>query len=212
MPCKTIQKYVISDKQFFEWSIFVKENPWLNDVDNTSKMPVNVVSEYYMVDKESRTIVDKAYIATWSAEYQNDFRDLNLTWIKAFTGKLEPMDYKQLDNAKESIIDHGGEIYLLVNKECEVVGTTAMVIHDGKCELAKMSVKDGNQGKGYSHLLMRAAMGWAVENNHPTVDIFGSTLLESSIHLYKKYGFKTVTLGPHPSYERVNIHMRWYSE
>ncbi|KAI9279332.1 acyl-CoA N-acyltransferase [Sporodiniella umbellata] len=211
MPCKTIKKFVVCDKQFIEWRSFIKENQWLKSLETTDKTPINTVSEYYVVEKSTQKLIDKAYIVSWSNEYKNAFRDLNMAWIKNLMGKVEPMDYQQLDNAKENIIDHGGEIYLVVNQEFEVVGTTAMILHEGEFELAKMSVKDGHQGKGYSHYLMREGLAWAKEKNCATVEILTNSLLQAAVGLYKKYGFKIVASGPHPAYERCNLHLRWYN-
>ncbi|CAO3679971.1 unnamed protein product [Rhizopus stolonifer] len=208
MPSKTIEKYVVCDKQFIEWDKFVGENEWLNNQTTIDKAPKNIVAEYYIVNKGDKTLLDKAYVVSWLSEYKAVFKELNLAWIEKLF-KPEPMDYVQLDSAEENIINHGGEVFFVTNREGEVVGTVAMVLHDGKCELAKMSVKENYHGKGYSHYLMRTAIAWAKKQKCSTVDIFGNTILESSISLYKKYGFKTVSIGPHHTYDRVNIHMRW---
>ncbi|RCI03817.1 hypothetical protein CU098_012502 [Rhizopus stolonifer] len=210
MPSKTIKKYVVCDKQSIKWENFVGENEWLNNqtIIDEDKAPKNIVAEYYVVNRDNKTLLDKAYVVSWSSEYKTAFKELNLAWIEKLF-KPEPMDYIQLDSAEENIINHGGEVFFVINREGEVVGTVAMVFHDGKCELAKMSVKENHQGKGYSHYLMRAAITWAKEQKIFAVDLFGNTNLENSISIYKKYGFKTVSIGPHPIYKRVDIHMRW---
>lgn len=40
------------------------------------------------------------------------------------------------------------------------------------------------------------------------ITLLSNTILEPAISLYKKHGFETVHLGPHPDYERCNIEMR----
>ncbi|KAI9279333.1 acyl-CoA N-acyltransferase [Sporodiniella umbellata] len=212
MPSKTVKKYVVCDKQYIEWDIFVKENQWLERLDVPGKALDNAVVEYYTVDKKDKKLLYKAYVVTWLPEYKDAFRDLNVVWIIDLAGKIETMDYLQLDNPQETILDQGGEIYLVVTPEGEVVGTTAMFLKHGVCELAKMAVKDGHQGKGYSNYLMRAGIDWAKKNNCPCVEIYTNSKLKSAVNLYRKHDFQTVAAGPHPSYERVNLHLRWNND
>lgn len=121
--------------------------------------------------------------------------------------KIEQSDIYQLEHPQETIINPGGEIFFL---ECggEVIGTVALVVEHGDYELAKMSVSDHHQGKGYSHLLMNAPIDWARQRKLPGITILSSQSLVNAVNLYKKYGFETVRLGPHPNYERCDIIMR----
>ncbi|KAG1047458.1 hypothetical protein G6F43_010092 [Rhizopus delemar] len=212
MPNKAVKKYVVSDKQFIEWNQFINQNAWLSNQDTITPIFKNIVAEYYTVNTADKSILSKTYIVSWSPEYKQVFKELNAAWIQTFFEKLEPEDIRQLDAAEENIVKPGGEILFALSDDGTVVGTTAMVLHDGQCELAKMSVREGYKGKGYSHLLMREALAWAKDHGHSTVEILGNTKLESSVNLYKKHGFKVISLGKHPLYERVNVLMRWTCE
>jgi GNAT superfamily N-acetyltransferase len=131
---------------------------------------------------------------------------LNWAWVERLF-KIEKSDIYQLEHPQESIINPGGQIFFLLLGE-EVIGTVALVIEHGEYELAKMSVSDHHQGKGYSHLLMNAPIDWARQRKLPGITILSSTSLVNAINLYKKHGFETVRLGSHPNYERCDIIMR----
>ncbi|EIE80482.1 hypothetical protein G6F46_009287 [Rhizopus delemar] len=212
MPNKAVKKCVVSDKQFIEWNQFINQNAWLSNQDTITPIFKNIVAEYYTVNTADKSILSKTYIVSWSPEYKQVFKELNAAWIQTFFEKLEPEDIRQLDAAEENIVKPGGEILFALSDDGTVIGTTAMVLHGGGCELAKMSVREGYKGKGYSHLLMREALAWAKDHGYSTVEILGNTKLESSINLYKKHGFKVISLGKHPLYERTNVHMRWTCE
>jgi hypothetical protein len=48
---------------------------------------------------------------------------------------------------------------------------------------------------------------WSREHGLEEIFLLSNTILEPAITLYKKHGFETVSLGPHPDYDRCNIEM-----
>jgi ribosomal protein S18 acetylase RimI-like enzyme len=151
--------------------------------------------------------MNKIKVIGFDARYVKDFADLNKEWIgKYFV--LEPMDTYQLDNAEETIIAKGGEIFFVLDGE-KALGTCAMVpMENNGYELAKMAVAPETRGRGFGDLLMTHSITWAKEKKADYVLLHSNTVLEPAITLYKKHGFETVYLGPHPDYERSNIEMR----
>lgn len=145
-------------------------------------------------------------VCTYEKKYQKAFIDLNKQWIEHYF-RVEEMDIQQLEHAQENIIDVGGEIFVILLDNV-VVGVCAMVPHGPRCyELAKMAVSPEARGKGIGDILMTTAIDWAKSKGATKVMLLSNTVLIPAITLYKKHGFKTVHLGPHPDYERCNIEM-----
>lgn len=146
-------------------------------------------------------------VVTYDPAYKKAFIDLNTEWIKKYF-VIEPMDVEQLENADSTIIAKGGEIFFLI-EDGKAVGTCAMIPHDKNAyELAKMAVDPSTRGKGYGDVLMRTCIEWARDKKADYVLLHSNTVLTPAITLYKKHGFETVYLGPHPDYERSNIEMK----
>jgi hypothetical protein len=57
---------------------------------------------------------------------------------------------------------------------------------------------------------MQETLRWAKDKKYPYADLLCNTKLENAISIYRKLGFKTTMLGPHPDYERCDIGMRLY--
>ncbi|KAI8086005.1 acyl-CoA N-acyltransferase [Halteromyces radiatus] len=207
-----IKTYAMIRSEITEWSLFVSKNEWAAkelEKQQSSKadiLPEHCVAIYYVVNLDEKIIVDKLYITTWDVKYKEAFKDLNLKWVSSLF-KVEPSDIYQLEQPEESILAHGGEIIFLLGRDHKVAGTVAMVIHEGECELAKMTVADHHQGKGYAHPLMNEGISWARNKGHASIKLYSNVSLVKAIKLYEKHGFVTIHLGKHPSYERCSIIM-----
>lgn len=144
-------------------------------------------------------------VITYDSKYMPDFVSLNEEWITKYF-KIEESDRIQLHRLQENILDVGGEVFFII-EDGQAVATCAMVPHGGKFELAKMAVRPDQRGKGYGDVLMQTAIDWSRKRGLKEIFLLSNTVLEPAIALYKKHGFKTVNLGPHPDYERCNIEM-----
>ena len=78
---------------------------------------------------------------------------------------------------------------------------------EGVYELARMAVSPQHQGKGFGRELMGAALAKLKAIGATKVRLLSNTKLEAAIALYRKHGFKTASLGPHPTYARCDIVM-----
>jgi N-acetylglutamate synthase-like GNAT family acetyltransferase len=133
------------------------------------------------------------------------FIRLNEQWISKYF-EVEEADRKLAADPYKIVTD-GGHIISLVEGN-RVVGVCAL-FKDGKesFELARMAVDPAEQGKGYSNLLIRAALDRAREKGASRVYLVSNTILVPAIALYRKFGFVTLSEGPHPHYARANIVM-----
>lgn len=146
-------------------------------------------------------------VVTFRPEWVEAYVAMNREWIEKHFA-IEEMDIIQLENPKSSILDHGGEIFFVVENG-RPLGTCAMVPHGPRCfELAKMAVDTSARGRGYGDLLMQTAIRWARQRGAESVILLSNTVLTPAITLYTKHGFRTTQLGPHPDYERCNIEMK----
>lgn len=145
-------------------------------------------------------------VCVFEPKYRSAFKELNLEWIQKYF-RVEKKDIEQVENP-ESCLAEGGQIFFVVEKGV-ALGTCAMYfVSPGVFELAKMAVAPNAQGRGYGDLLMKAAEEWARGEKAKEIIILSNTVLEPAISLYKKHGFETIKLGPHPDYERCDIVMR----
>jgi N-acetylglutamate synthase-like GNAT family acetyltransferase len=139
-------------------------------------------------------------------EHANIFKALNIEWLKTFF-VVEPYDYLVLNNPSKEIIETGGEIFM-VSIEGNIIGTFAFLKKEEKLfEFSKMAVTPSERGKGYGNKMVQFAIEYSRKKQWNTLILYSSTILENSIHLYRKYGFVEVPIDPDIKYARGNIKM-----
>jgi putative acetyltransferase len=140
-----------------------------------------------------------------SKNHLQDFIRLNEEWISHYFA-IEETDRKLAANPYQ-VVDNGGFLFFLMSDD-EVLGVCALFNEgDGVYELARMAVSPAHQGKAYSMQLMEHCIDKLKSIQAKKVYLVSNTKLEAAIHLYKKFGFQTVSEGPHPVYSRANIVM-----
>mgnify|MGYP000296587097 CR=1 FL=1 len=140
-----------------------------------------------------------------SREYLADFIRLNEEWIGHYFA-IEETD-RNLASNPFKIIEDGGYIFSLVSGD-KVIGVCALFNEgEGVFELARMAISPAYQGNGYGNRLIEHCLSKLKKINAQRVYLVSNTKLGAAIGLYKKYGFQTVSEGPHPVYSRANIVM-----
>lgn len=136
-------------------------------------------------------------IIEYEEKYYEDFRRLNLEWLEKYN-LAETHDLEVLDDPKGMILDGGGVIYL-AQAGNEIVGSSALIkTGDGTYELAKMAVTQQWQGKGISKLLIEKCLNTARLWKARKLSLYSSSLLQSALKLYEKYGFYHVSAENSP--------------
>lgn len=150
-------------------------------------------------------------IETYKPKYKNDFIRLNKEWIETYF-KIESSDIETFSHVDE-IIELGGQVFLAIAEDGEVVGCCALKHHpnDGSYELAKMAVSPRHQGKHIGLLLGNAVIEYAKKHHINRIFLEGNTRLAASISLYRKLGFIEIPLKDN-AYERCDIIMEWTSK
>ena len=150
------------------------------------------------------------HIETYKPEYKNDFIRLNKEWIESFF-KIEASDIETFSHVDEIVVG-GGQIFLAITDNGEVVGCCALKHHAAEhtYELAKMAVSPRHQGQHIGHLLGAAVIEYARQHGVRRIFLEGNTKLKASIALYRSLGFVEIPLEGN-AYERCDILMEWTS-
>lgn len=145
-------------------------------------------------------------IVPYREELRPAFEQLNRQWIEAhFT--LEPADREIFGDPQRQILDHGGQIFFVVERG-QVQGTCAVIRHGpNECEIAKMAVAPRARGRGFGDLLMQTGIAFARQIGSRRIVILSNTVLEPAIRLYRRHGFVQVPLTLDPRYRRANIRL-----
>jgi putative acetyltransferase len=136
------------------------------------------------------------------------FRELNEIWIQKFFVLEEP-DRKVLGDPVGYIIEPGGQIVLAI-RDGEVIGCCALMAMDEQIfEVAKMTVREDNQGRGVGKQLLKAVIDCGASMGARSLYLETSHKLGNAIHVYESLGFRH--LPPervHPSpYNRADVFM-----
>jgi len=142
-------------------------------------------------------------IVKHKSKYNHDFYILNKSWIEMYWD-LEEADNQTLLSPEKSIIQIGGQIFFLLNKE-KVIGTVALIPHKkNTLELAKMTVKKDFRGLGLSKKLMDKCIEYAKELGYSEIFLISNRKLKKARELYNKYNFKEVPIDSQ-KYLRGNV-------
>ena len=142
----------------------------------------------------------------FTAADANDFKALNIEWLNTYF-VVEEIDEKVLSHPQTEILDKGGFVFMVTLAE-ETVATFAYIKKaEGIYEFTKMAVKPLLRGKGIGNRIMQFAIRFAEQHHWKKILLYSNTLLENSIHLYRKYGFIEVPLEKDTIYSRGNIKM-----
>lgn len=151
----------------------------------------------------------KVKICLFDQQYAESFATLNFEWLEKYF-YIEEYDRKVLTNPKEYILKDGGEIFfaLIENK---VVGTVALIKRPGDCyELSKMAVTEDYKGLRIGQKLMYACINYAGDQGYKRLFLDSNTKLTPALNLYRKVGFKEISVPQDTPYERCNIRMELY--
>ena len=159
--------------------------------------------------------MSKVQLITFDARYAQAFAELNYEWIETYFA-VEDEDRAALEDPVGYAIEPGGEIFFVLEDEV-AVGTVAIVPFKGEpgaakhpevYELAKMAVRPGCQGRGYSDLLMQACIDFARRKSAVQIVLITNDLLAPALGLYTKSGFVAMPVNSDQRYSRGNLEMR----
>lgn len=145
-------------------------------------------------------------IIPYNPTHKKVFYDLNIAWLENYF-YVEPYDREVLSHPEKYIIAPGGHIFFAIEKG-QAIGTFALLKREnGVFELTKMAVDINQRGKGIGKQLLQHCIDFAKSENFQGLFLYSNTALENAIHLYRKFGFKEVSLETDNPYKRANIKM-----
>ena len=144
-------------------------------------------------------------IVGYETKYASHFYDLNVAWLEKYF-YVEPYDQKVLSNPKKHVIDPGGYIFF-AKYATEIVGVVSLINQKSFFELSKMAVTPKYQGLKIGLQLMNFCIEFAKQKQWKSITIYSHKKLLPAIQLYKKVGFKEISLEENSHYERSNIKM-----
>ncbi len=154
--------------------------------------------------QQVRMDVTQVTILEYKPEYQPWFEKFNRNWIEKYFW-MEPIDIAVLQNPEEHIIKKGGSI-IMASCDKEMAGTVALkYVEPGVYEFTKMAVDEKFRGQKVGLLLSEAAIVKARQLGAHKIILYSNTVLAPAISLYRKLGFKEVTLDT--VYKRSDIKM-----
>jgi putative acetyltransferase len=136
------------------------------------------------------------------------FRRLNEAWITRHFA-LEPKDEYTLAHPQESILDHGGRIFLAVLNG-QPVGCCALIaIAPREFEVGKMTVDESARGAGIGRRMLEHSIAEAKNSGATRLYLETNHTLAPAIHLYEAMGFRHLhpaSVVPSP-YARADVYM-----
>lgn len=142
----------------------------------------------------------------YSDNWSRKFYDLNVVWLRSLF-LIEPYDEYVLENPREAILDKGGSIYFGIYKG-QAVATFAIVpTSEGRVELNKMAVQEDLRGQGFGNVMMSFVLEQCRKDGVSSIELYSNRKLKNALHLYRKFGFKEISIPPDSPYERADIRM-----
>lgn len=142
----------------------------------------------------------------FSSADAKDFKNLNIEWLETYF-VVEEIDERVLSHPQTEILDKGGFIFM-AQMEGKTVGTFAYIKKgEGIYEFSKMAVLPSLRGMGIGNSMMQFSIRFAEQHHWEKILLYSNTILENSIHLYRKYGYMEVPMEPEVLYSRGNIKM-----
>ena len=146
------------------------------------------------------------HIIPFEKKYSEDFKNLNLAWLEKYFF-VEPHDEEVLGDPEKHIIQPGGNIFFVKDKE-DIVGTVALMkVEEGIYELTKMAITPAYQGKNLGQKLMTHAIEYAKQQDWKRLILYSNRKLQNAVYIYFKYGFEEIPIEQNNPYSRGDIKM-----
>lgn len=162
---------------------------------------------YVKIDLAKENVVsdNPISIVDYNDTHLEKFREISYAWLEKYVS-IEPEDIRLLTNPNKEILEKGGHIFM-AKYEGIVVGTIALLkVNHETFELAKLGVLEQYQNKGIGKELIVFALNKAHEMHVKKVILYTTNRLESAIHLYESFGFKSVKM-PVQKYIEAEVKM-----
>ena len=111
-----------------------------------------------------------------------------------------------LSNPEKYVIEPGGFIFFAKYND-KIVGVVSLINQKTFFELSKMAVAPKYQGLKIGQKLMNYCLDFARKQGWGSITLYSHRSLIPAINLYKKMGFKEITVEENSHYKRSDIKM-----
>ena len=149
--------------------------------------------------KPDEWLIAKRVIYRVALDVFNDVRPLDES-IAFYEARGE---LKDMDNIEQSYFENGG-IFLVTTEDDTIIGTGAIRnLEDGVCELKRLWLLTGFQGKGLGYRMIQELLSSAREQGYQRVRLETDPIYQKrAIEFYKGLGFYEVPIpNAHPEEE-----------
>jgi ribosomal protein S18 acetylase RimI-like enzyme len=156
-------------------------------------------------EPKNPSAADQLEIISYAEELKDHIKLLNYEWLEKYF-RIEEGDRIALSNPREEIIDKGGFIFFARSGD-SILGTVSLIKKSQVVyELGKMAVVTSARGGGIGTSLLEYSIRFARHQGIEKLILYSNTQLQSALHLYRKFGFREITLEK-GLYERANVKM-----
>lgn len=139
----------------------------------------------------------------YNPKYKDDFIQFNKDWIIDHFGFLEAEDVQTFDTIDEEL-EKGAMIYFAIERDTALACCMAKPMENGTWEICKLASNKARPHKGCGSAVFEAAVQWAIDHGARRLFILSNSRLKAAIHIYKKFGFRELTLDDY-EYVRGDI-------
>lgn len=147
-------------------------------------------------------------IVEYDEKYKEEFRRLNIAWVKRFF-VMEEGDYEVIDHIEEWL-DKGSMIFFAVESSKVYATCMALPLENGVWEICKLAANGQYTGTGAGSAVFKASMDYAIEQGAKKIMLISNTRLKPALHIYRKFGFQEVPLNKeYWGYDRADIQFEY---
>lgn len=145
-------------------------------------------------------------IVPYLPDYKAIFRELNMAWLqKHFV--VEAKDFKLLNDCETNIIKKGSFVIIALWQGNPVGCYALLRITCNIFELDKMAVDQNYQGLKIGQEMLSHAIHLGKKKRWIKLELYSSTIMDTALYIYGKFGFKEVVLEENSPYSRSDIKM-----
>lgn len=142
-------------------------------------------------------------IIEYQKKYEKDFVELNTAWIEKFF-VMEQEDYDILYHL-DDFLKRGGMIFFAIENDHVLATCMVTPTYNNVWEICKLAADEKYQGQGAGSAVFEACMKYAIDHGAEKLTLISNHILKSALHIYEKFGFKSVPVDRGGEYVRCDI-------
>ncbi len=142
-------------------------------------------------------------IIKYQKKYEKDFIELNTAWVEKYF-VMEQED-KDILYHVDDFLKKGSMIFLAIENNCILAVCMVIPFGNDVWEICKLAANEKYQGHGAGSAVFKACMDYAIDNGAKKLTLISNHILEPALHIYEKFGFKSVPVSRAEEYARCDV-------